>query len=290
MRLQVRLWRPDVEPVAGKRDPVHGALLGEPREHLALDRHRAALGHEVEHLGLEHVQPRVDEVGVDVLGPRLLEEALDAAVVDNADEAVAAGVGHGREQDRRLRAGRAVERDELGKVGLAQRVAVQREERARRAPSREPDRASGAERLRLDRVLERKPAVARSEGRADLVREVAAGDDRPLDAVPREVLERVREQRPVDEREHVLPRPVGQRPQPRPLPADEDDRRKASRHVWLGRPMPSYAKPCCAEALGVEHVAAVDEEPVPHPRPRLGPVELGELRPLGDEHGRVGPL
>ena len=57
-----------------------------------------------------------------------------------------------------------------------------------------------------------------------------------LDAVPREVLERVGEQRPVDEREHVLARPVGERSEPRPLAADEDDRGKA--HT-TGRPMPS---------------------------------------------------
>ena len=57
-----------------------------------------------------------------------------------------------------------------------------------------------------------------------------------LDAVPREVLERVREERPVDERQHVLARAVGERSEPRALPSDEDDRRKA--HT-TGRPMPS---------------------------------------------------
>ena len=57
-----------------------------------------------------------------------------------------------------------------------------------------------------------------------------------LDAVPGEVLERVREQRPVDEREHVLARPIGERSEPRALPADEDDR--GERHT-TGRPMPS---------------------------------------------------
>ena len=38
---------------------------------------------------------------------------------------------------------------------------------------------------------------------------------------------RVREERPVDEREHVLARAVGERSEPRALPADEDDRGKA---------------------------------------------------------------
>ena len=55
---------------------------------------------------------------------------LDAAVGGEADEPVPARVGDRREQDRRLRAGRAVERDELAEIGLAQRVAVEREEAA----------------------------------------------------------------------------------------------------------------------------------------------------------------
>ena len=85
----------------------------------------------------------------------------------------------------------------------------------------------GAERLVLDGVLERHPVVLRAEPGLDLIREIAGRDDPALDAVSREVLERVREQRAVDEREHVLARPVGKRSEPRPLAADEDDRRKA---------------------------------------------------------------
>src|SRR5947209_5321743 len=43
-----------------------------------------------------------------------------------------------------------------------------------------------------------------------------------------------------------------------------------------------------AQQLGVEVVAAVDDERVGHPALDLaGPVELVELRPLGDEHGRL---
>ena len=40
------------------------------------------------------------------------------------------------------------------------------------------------------------------------------------------MLERVRELRPVDERQHVLSRPVGQRAQPRAEAANEDHRRQ----------------------------------------------------------------
>ena len=73
--------------------------------------------------------------------------------------------------------------------------------------------------------------MARPEDRLDLIREVPAGDDRALDAMPGEVLERVGEQRPVDDREHVLAGAVGERPQPRSLTADEDDRGKAHGRV-----------------------------------------------------------
>ncbi len=97
-------------------------------------------------------------------------------------------------------------------------------------------RAAGSERLVLDPVLEGHRPVTIAEGRFDLVREVPAGDDRALDAVPREVLERVREERPVDERQHVLPGPVGERSKPRALSTHEDDRGQG--HA-TGRPMPS---------------------------------------------------
>ena len=80
------------------------------------------------------------------------------------------------------------------------------------------------------------PSCSSPNAGLDLIGQVAARDDRALDAVPGEVLERVREERPVDEREHVLARPVGERSEPRALAAHEDDRGKA--HT-TGRPMPS---------------------------------------------------
>ena len=229
MRLQVGLGRPHIEPVALERRPVDGTFRGEPREDLPLDRDRVVLGNAGERLRLEDVQPRVDEVGVDLLGTGLLEEGLDAAVVGDPHEAVPARVRHGRQQDRRLRPARAMEADELGEVRLAQRVAVQREEAPLEAAGGERDPPARAERLRLDGVLEGEIAVAVAEGCGDLVRQVAAGDDRALDAVPCEVLERVREERAVDERQHVLPRRVREGPQAGPLAAHEDDRGQAHR-------------------------------------------------------------
>ena len=54
-----------------------------------------------------------------------------------------------------------------------------------------------------------------------------------LDAVPREMLERVGEERPVDDRQHVLARAIGERSQPRALATDQDHRGK--RHATGGR-------------------------------------------------------
>src|SRR3990172_9751187 len=76
---------------------------------------------------------------------------------------------------------------------------------------------------------------------------MAARDDRVLDAVTGEMLEGVGEERFVDEREHVFPHAVGERAQPCPLSAYEDDCRQA--HP-IGRPMPSYAKPSARSAAG----------------------------------------
>ena len=216
--------------------PKTEPLFGEPREDLALDRDGATRRDEIEHLGLEHVEAGVDQVGVDLLGPRLLEERLDTSVRGGANEPVSARIGDRREQDRRLGAGRAMERHQLAEVGLAQRVAVEREEALVELAPGEADRSPGAERLVLDRVVERQAVVVGAEARLDLIRQVPARDDGMLDAVPSEMLERIGEERPVDERQHVLARAIGERSEPRALPSDEDDRRKA--HT-TGRPMPS---------------------------------------------------
>ena len=128
-----------------------------------------------------------------------------------------------------------VEVDERAEIGGAQRVAVQREERPVEIPGGVTDAAARAERLVLDAILEAQLAVRRAEVRLDLRRHVAARDDRATNAVLPQVLEGVGEERPVDERQHVLARRLGERAQARPLPPDEDHRRKS--HAL--RPMPS---------------------------------------------------
>ncbi len=92
------------------------------------------------------------------------------------------------------------------------------------------------------------------------------------------MLERVREQRPIDEREHVLPDPLGQRAKARALTADEDDRGKAQPTA------PSDALVLEAgrtQLVRIEHVAAVDEQWFRMRAAACGPVELAQLRPLG---------
>src|SRR3954452_2897998 len=49
-------------------------------------------------------------------------------------------------------------------------------------------------------------------------------------------------------------------------------------------------EPRAGDAVPVERVAPVDDEVAAHARGHLGPVEVGELRPFGDEHDRVGAV
>src|SRR5215211_5451428 len=49
-------------------------------------------------------------------------------------------------------------------------------------------------------------------------------------------------------------------------------------------------EPRAGDAGAVERVAPVDDQVAAHARGHLRPVEVGELRPFGDEHDRVGAL
>jgi hypothetical protein len=72
-------------------------------------------------------------------------------------------------------------------------------------------------------VGERDPVVAAvAEHRTHAVGEEATGEDRLIDAVPTQPLEHVGHERPAGERHHRLGNPGGERPQPGPLPTDED--------------------------------------------------------------------
>src|SRR4029453_3790442 len=79
--------RPPPPPARGRPPPVQGRP-DELREPLALDRHRATLGYQVEHRALEHVRPGADLVGVDLVGSGLLQELDALAVLPPAHQAV----------------------------------------------------------------------------------------------------------------------------------------------------------------------------------------------------------
>ncbi len=66
-----------------------------------------------------------------------------------------------------------MEGDQLAEIGLAQRVPVEREEAPFELAAGEADRSAGAERLVLDRVLERHAVVLGAEPGLDLIGQVA---------------------------------------------------------------------------------------------------------------------
>ena len=101
---------------------------------------------------------------------------------------------------------------ELVEIGFTQGIAVERKKRLVQPGGGEADRSSRAERLVLDPILEVDALVGAVEVLLDLSRQITARDDAPPHPVTPQVLERIGEQRPVDEGEHVLARTLGQRP------------------------------------------------------------------------------
>jgi hypothetical protein len=79
---QVGLEGADVLPVALGDRAVQGRPSRAGGEHLAREVDRPTLGDEVEDVGLEHVDARVDGVAEHLTPGRLLEEALDASRPD----------------------------------------------------------------------------------------------------------------------------------------------------------------------------------------------------------------
>ena len=115
-------------------------------------------------------------------------------------------------------------------------------------------------------------------------------------AVACQPLDHVGEEGPVDQGQRRLRDRLGQRAQPGAFAADEDDRLHRLSPAGCGHGAvagpadPLVVESRRAQRLGVEEVAPVDEQRPRHPLRRLGPVELGELGPLGDQHGGVGAL
>ena len=177
-----------------------------------------------QHLGLEHVDARVDRVREDLAPRRLLEEALDLAVVVGDDDAELERVVDRLQPDRDGRTGLLVPVDESTEVDVAERVAGDDEERVVELLAREPDGAGGAERQFLDGVLDADAErLAVAEVAADRLRHERERDDDLIHTVPAQQLDDVLDARLADDRHHRLGLVRGQRTQPRPLPTRHHD-------------------------------------------------------------------
>ena len=206
VRLPVLVEVADVLPVAVQHVAVQRpAHLEQQREQLLREVVRTVGGNVPEHLGLEHVDARVDRVG-EHLAPRgLLEEPLDAAVLVGHDDAELERVVDGDEADRGRRALLAVEAHQRAEVDVAERVARDDEERVVELVPGEEDRAGRACGRLLDGVAhphaERLP---RAEVAADGLRHEGERDHDVLEAVLSQELDDVLHAGPADDRHHRL--------------------------------------------------------------------------------------
>ena len=113
VRLPELLEVPDVLPVAVEHVPVdRPAHLEQQREQLLREVVRAVARDVPEHLGLEHVDARVDRVGEHLAPRRLFQEPLDAPVLVADDDAELERVVDRLEADRDRRALLAVRGDQ----------------------------------------------------------------------------------------------------------------------------------------------------------------------------------
>ena len=178
----------------------------------------------LQHLGLEHVDAGVDRVREDLAPGRLLEEALDLAVLVRDDDPELERVVDRLEADRDGGAGLLVPVDERAQVDVAERVAGDDEEGLVEQAAREADRAGGAERQLLHRVLDvHVERVAVAEVAADRLRHERQRDHDLVEAVPAQQLEDVLDARLADDRHHRLRLVRGERAQARPLPTRHHD-------------------------------------------------------------------
>ena len=120
--------------------------------------------------------------------------------------------------------------DQGGQVEIGEDVAVEGQEAVVESVGElgggEPDRAGRAQRLRLGDVADPDAGTLLLAGEClaqDIGQEPTREDDLG-DAVGGQPLDRVGEQRPVDQGEGRLRDSLCQRPEPRSLPTDEDDR------------------------------------------------------------------
>src|SRR5205085_3783287 len=225
VRLPVLVEVADVLPVAVADVAVdRAAHLEQEWEELLREVVRPVGQHVTQDLRIEDVDARVDRVREDLAPGGLLEEPLDAPVLVGDDDPELERVVDRLEADRHGGAFLAVEGAELAEVDVAERVARDDEEGVVEAIARELDRARGAERRLLDRVLEPEPErLAAPEVAPDLLRQEGDGDDDVLEPVPAQELQDVLHARLADDRHHRLRLVRRQRAQARPLAAGHDD-------------------------------------------------------------------
>ena len=177
-----------------------------------------------QHLGLEHVDARVDRVREDLSPGRLLEEALDAALLVGDDDAELERIGDAFQADRHHGAPIAVEADQSTEVDVAEGIARDDEERLVERLLGQLDRAGRPGRGLLHRVADRHAVrLAVAEVAADRLRHEREGDDDVVEAVLAEQVEDVLHARLADDRNHRLRLVRGQRTQARSLAAGHDD-------------------------------------------------------------------
>ena len=128
------------------------------------------------------------------------------------------------EPDRHIGALLPVRGDQRGQVDVAERVPGDDDEGLGERVAREPHGAGGAQRLLLDRVLDRQShRLAGAEVAANRLRHEGERDDDVLEPVRLQQLEDVLHARLADDRHHRLRLVRRERPQARALAACHDD-------------------------------------------------------------------
>ena len=151
----VGLERADVLPVAVDHR-AEQRLVGveHGREDIAREVDHLAGRDVVEDLGFEHVDAGVDRVAEHLTPGRLLQEPVDRAVVAEDDDAVLERVLDRAQADGGHGLVLLVELDDAGQVDVGEHVARDDEEPLVEHVLGVADRAGGAHRLLLDRVLD----------------------------------------------------------------------------------------------------------------------------------------
>ena len=209
-RVEVRLAEllevADVLPVAVENMPVDRAPhLEQQGEQLLGEVVRPVGGDVTKHLGLEHVDARVDRVREDLAPRGLLEEAFDLPLLVGHDDPELERVVDRLETDRHRGALLPMGSDERREVDVAECVARDHEEGVVETLLGELHRARGAEGLFLDGVVDvHVERLAAAEVRADGLRHEGERDDDLVHLVPAQQIEDVLHARLADDRHHGL--------------------------------------------------------------------------------------